>query len=252
MLFFLYAMLEKNPYFNLIEEENGFLKISKKLENQIIRRQDAPKVFEHVASIYVLSPNFIRKGSGLLSGKAIGYNIGELKSFDVDSELDFELIEYLMKKKYINKKKRKKIEVATLKFTINNKIIAVTGGCGTLGSKYVEEIIKNDAIPIIIDRPQKEPKNFAEIISKKFNSPAYAYECDLTSEKNIISVFSEISNNFGKLDVVINNAAVTGEDLLKFKDKDPFPPFKKLSSKFVGICTKGEFNRTFLSGKRKL
>ena len=53
-----------------------------------------------------------------------------------------------------------------MKFTINNKIIAVTGGCGTLGSKYVEEIIKNDAIPIIIDRPQKEPKNFAEIISK--------------------------------------------------------------------------------------
>ena len=62
-----------------------------------------------------------------MSGKAIGYNIGELKSFDVDSELDFELIEYLMKK-YINKK----IEVATLKFTINNKIIAVTGGCELL------------------------------------------------------------------------------------------------------------------------
>jgi len=90
----------KNPYFNLVEEENGFLKISKKLEDQIIRRQDAPKVFEHVASIYVLSPHFIREGNGLLSGKAIGYDIGELKSFDVDSELDFEIIEFLMKKKY--------------------------------------------------------------------------------------------------------------------------------------------------------
>ena len=44
-------MLEKS-IFSLVEEENGFLKISKKLENQIIRRQDAPKVFEHVASIY--------------------------------------------------------------------------------------------------------------------------------------------------------------------------------------------------------
>ena len=89
----------KNPYFNLVEHEEGFLKISKKLKTPIIRRQDAPKVFEHVASIYVLSPNFIRKGNGLLSGKAIGYDIGESKSLDIDSELDFELIEFLMKKK---------------------------------------------------------------------------------------------------------------------------------------------------------
>ena len=89
----------KNPYFNLVEHEEGFLKISKKLKTPIIRRQDAPKVYEHVASIYVLSPEFIRNGNGLLSGKALGYDIGEFKSLDVDSELDFELIEFLMKKK---------------------------------------------------------------------------------------------------------------------------------------------------------
>ena len=89
----------KNPYFNLVEHEEGFLKISKKLKTPIIRRQDAPKVYEHVASIYVLSPEFIRNGNGLLSGKALGYDIGEFKSLDADSELDFELIEFLMKKK---------------------------------------------------------------------------------------------------------------------------------------------------------
>jgi len=115
-----------------------------------------------------------------------------------------------------------------LEFAIKNKIIAVTGGCGTLGSSYVEAIIKNDAIPIIIDRAQKKPKIVAENISKKFKRPAYGFECNLTSEKNIISVFSDISKKFGKLDVIINNAAVTGEDLLKLKHKDPFPAFKTI------------------------
>ena len=82
--------------------ENNNLKIVKSLGQSIIRRQDAPKVFEHVASIYVLNPKYIKKGTGLLSGNVDGYDIGIKKSFDLDSEFDFELIEYLMNKKQIN------------------------------------------------------------------------------------------------------------------------------------------------------
>ena len=92
----------KNPYFNMVEyNENHNLKIVKSLGQSIIRRQDAPQVFEHVASIYVLNPEYIKKGTGLLSGNVDGYNIGIEKSFDLDSEFDFELIEYLMNKKQI-------------------------------------------------------------------------------------------------------------------------------------------------------
>lgn len=89
----------KNPYFNMLEIENGCQRICKSLPNPIVRRQDAPKVFEHVASIYVLSPDYLRTGTGLLSGCTQGYDIGAAKSLDVDSQFDFELIEYLMAKK---------------------------------------------------------------------------------------------------------------------------------------------------------
>jgi CMP-N-acetylneuraminic acid synthetase len=89
----------KNPYFNMVEEEDGILRISKVLPKTIVRRQDAPCVFEHVASIYVLSPNYIHTGSGLLSGRTHGYDIGSAKSSDIDNEFDFEFVEYLMKKR---------------------------------------------------------------------------------------------------------------------------------------------------------
>ncbi len=89
----------KNPYFNLVEYENGSLRVCKSLPNPVLRRQDAPKVFEHVASIYVLSPEYLRRGTGLLSGLTEGYDIGPGKSLDVDSEFDFELIECLMKRR---------------------------------------------------------------------------------------------------------------------------------------------------------
>ena len=83
----------------LEEDEDGALRMSKSLGPTIIRRQDAPKVFDHVASIYALLPSKIYQRDHLLSGHAEGYDIGCEKSLDVDSEFDFELVEYLMKKK---------------------------------------------------------------------------------------------------------------------------------------------------------
>jgi CMP-N,N'-diacetyllegionaminic acid synthase len=90
----------KNPYFNMLEIVNGSQRICKVLPHPVTRRQDAPTVYEHVASIYVLSPNYLRTGTGLLSGFTQGYDIGVAKSLDVDSQFDFELIEYLMRRKY--------------------------------------------------------------------------------------------------------------------------------------------------------
>ena len=91
----------KNPYFNLLEtNEDDALKICKKLPGTIVRRQDAPAVYEHVASIYALAPDYIRSAGYLLDGHTEGYNIGSEKSLDVDSDFDFLLIEYLMKRKH--------------------------------------------------------------------------------------------------------------------------------------------------------
>ncbi len=91
----------KNPYFNLVEPDGrGALKVSKPLPGKVLARQAAPPVFEHVASIYVLAPDYLRRAQHLLDGFAEGYDIGEAKSLDVDSEFDFELIEYLMKRKH--------------------------------------------------------------------------------------------------------------------------------------------------------
>lgn len=87
----------KNPYFNLVEpDEGGALRMSKILGPTIVRRQDAPPVFEHVASIYALAPDFIRRAGHLLDGHAEGYDIGQEKCFDIDSKLDFELIEFML------------------------------------------------------------------------------------------------------------------------------------------------------------
>jgi CMP-N,N'-diacetyllegionaminic acid synthase len=91
----------KNPYFNMVEIlDNGALSMSKTLGPTVIRRQDAPPVYEHVASIYAMLPEKIKKKDHLLSGHSEGYDIGFEKSLDIDSEFDFKLVEYLMKVKF--------------------------------------------------------------------------------------------------------------------------------------------------------
>ena len=87
---------KKNPYFNMVEYSDGYLKLSKNLGKKILRRQDAPRVFEHAASIYVLSPAFLKRGSGLLSGKAIGYEMPNERCIDIDSEFDYKIVEFLL------------------------------------------------------------------------------------------------------------------------------------------------------------
>ena len=89
----------KNPYFNLLEIDDGYLRLSKKPPRPVVRRQDAPAVYEHVASIYALRPDYLRRANGLLEGRAIGCLMPQSRSLDVDSESDFELIEYLMHRK---------------------------------------------------------------------------------------------------------------------------------------------------------
>ena len=91
----------KNPYFNKVEPDaSGALRMSKALAATVVARQAAPPVFEHVASIYVLAPDYLRRAGHLLDGHADGYDIGEAKSLDIDSEWDFRLIEFLMREKH--------------------------------------------------------------------------------------------------------------------------------------------------------
>lgn len=86
----------KNPYFNMVEYEGDFLKISKPTNPIILCRQAAPKVYDHVASLYVLRTNFLTSGTGLLSGKAIGYELSPEKGIDIDTEVDFKIVETLL------------------------------------------------------------------------------------------------------------------------------------------------------------
>ncbi len=90
----------RNPYFNMVEADGeGALRLCKPAPAAVLRRQDAPQVFDIVASIYVLDADYLRRAGALLEGRIEGYDIGQAKAIDIDSELDFRIVEVLMRER---------------------------------------------------------------------------------------------------------------------------------------------------------
>ena len=90
----------KNPYFNMIElKDNFFPKIIKKSKKNILRRQDAPKVFEMNASIYIWKREFLMKNINLFTRKTSIYKMPFNRSIDIDSVDDLKLVRYFNNKK---------------------------------------------------------------------------------------------------------------------------------------------------------
>lgn len=87
----------KNPYFNMVELKKNNLKIVKKLNKQILRRQDAPKVYDVNASIYIWKRNFLLKTNNIISKKTSIYEMPFKRSIDIDNKGDFDLVKHYLK-----------------------------------------------------------------------------------------------------------------------------------------------------------
>ena len=90
----------RSPYFNLVEQDkDGKVYLSKKLDRAIVRRQDAPKSYDMNASIYIWKRDIILNESSIFLEKTGLYVMPEERSIDIDNELDFKFVEFLMKER---------------------------------------------------------------------------------------------------------------------------------------------------------
>ena len=88
----------RSPYFNLIEKyEDGKIDLSKPLSSPITHRQNSPKCYDMNASIYVWTRESILNNNTVFLEKTELYVMPEERSIDIDSELDFQFVEFLFK-----------------------------------------------------------------------------------------------------------------------------------------------------------
>lgn len=94
----------RSPYFNLVEENSdGKISLSKTLNTNVVRRQDAPKSYDMNASIYIWKRDTILNTSSLFLEKTGLYVMPENRSIDIDTELDYKFVEFLMRENNVKK-----------------------------------------------------------------------------------------------------------------------------------------------------
>ena len=92
-------------------------------------------------------------------------------------------------------------------FSLDKKVVIITGGAGTLGEMHAEIIAEAGGIPILVDVDEETAIRKAKSIAKKYNVPAMGIKTDITKESDIQSLLRKILEKFDRIDVLINNAA---------------------------------------------
>ncbi len=104
---------------------------------------------------------------------------------------------------------------------LKGKNIVITGGTRGIGKEIALLCAQNHAnLAILASRDSKEANNTISEI-KALNGAVRLYICDVKNFDQVESVSEEILADFGKIDVLVNNAGITRDNLLPgLKEED--------------------------------
>ena len=91
--------------------------------------------------------------------------------------------------------------------SIKGKIVLVTGAASGMGRATAELFSDEGAVVIVSDLNQHSVNNVVEKI-KKNGSDAEGFVLDISDKKNIQDVVKKITDKYGLIDILINNAGV--------------------------------------------
>ena len=92
-------------------------------------------------------------------------------------------------------------------FNLKKKTIIITGGAGLLGLEYAKVLSHAGAEVVIVDLNEKIQKLKTTTSKNGLNNNIYLIETDITNKPEVSHMVTEVEDQFGKVDVLINNAA---------------------------------------------
>ncbi len=103
---------------------------------------------------------------------------------------------------------------------LNQKVIVITGAARGLGATTARHLAQKGCQLALVDRDKTTLTQIADS-AKEIGSPGvHIYESDVANEEAVVKTFTDISNDFGAIHGLVNNAGVTRDALLvKSKDK---------------------------------
>ncbi len=92
-------------------------------------------------------------------------------------------------------------------FDLTGRVAVITGGAGLLGEQHARAIAAAGGIPVLVDIQQQRASERAAALSQQYGVGAIGCAVDITKQEQLEALRDEILARFGRIDILINNAA---------------------------------------------
>ena len=92
-------------------------------------------------------------------------------------------------------------------FDLGGRVAVITGGAGLLGQKHSEAMLECGGIPVLLDIDEGKAQSAAEALAVKYDSQCLGLGVDITQPDQIEASCHKLLDKFGRIDILINNAA---------------------------------------------
>ncbi len=93
---------------------------------------------------------------------------------------------------------------------LKDKVAIITGGSRGIGKAIAERFAQEGCNIMLASRTKSELEKTAESIKKKFAVKISSYRTDIGYENEVASLIQKTIAKFGKIDILVNNAAIVG------------------------------------------
>ncbi len=92
-------------------------------------------------------------------------------------------------------------------FSLQDKVIVITGAAGLLGRQHAEAVAGAGGIPVLLDLHAAPVDAMAADLKKRFSVAASGWRVDITDEAAVAANCAALLAQYGRIDGLVNNAA---------------------------------------------
>jgi NAD(P)-dependent dehydrogenase (short-subunit alcohol dehydrogenase family) len=94
------------------------------------------------------------------------------------------------------------------RFRLDHKVVIITGGSRGLGKEMAKALTGAGANVVVTSRDPEKVEAVAEKLSSDYGRVCRGYGCDVRDPEGIASLVARVIDEFGQIDVLINNAGI--------------------------------------------
>jgi len=120
---------------------------------------------------------------------------------------------------------------------VKDQVAIITGGARGIGKSIADKFAENGANLVIIDVNEEAAQQTANEYKAK-GIKAIALKVDVSSPEEVDKMVKDVLAEFGKIDILINNAGITRDNLMLRMSESDWDLVLSINLKGVFLCTK--------------